>query len=449
MFLEKNTQTSRFLQYQSFSTAMNATDHTSKVKWLAGIAICVLVALFLPWTQNIRSKGNVSTLDPQQRPQQVNTMIPGRIAKWYVRDGAMVKKGDTLLQITETKDEYLDPELTERTSEQLKAKDDATEFYKSKVTTADQQMSALQQSLALKISQLNNKLKQYTLQVQSDSIAMAAAANQFNIADVQLKRQKELYQAGLKSLTEYEQRQQYYQDALSKKIGTENKFYNAKNELLNIKLELSATSQDYTEKISKVSGERFTALSLAASGAGEISKLKNQLFNYRARGNFHYIIAPQSGQVVQSIKAGIGETVKDGEQLLTIVPLRFQKAIEIGVDPNDMPLISNGQLVRVQFDGFPAIVFSGWPQASYGLFTGRVAAIDNSIDASGKFKVWIQPDENTKKWPANVRFGTGCQVIALLNNVPVWYELWRQLNGFPPNFYTTASANNGKAETKK
>ncbi|SDF91556.1 Multidrug resistance efflux pump [Mucilaginibacter gossypii] len=449
MFLEKNTNTSRFLGYRSFKKAVDASPDTPKVKWMAAMLIIMLVALLLPWTQNVRSKGNVSTLEPQQRPQQVNTMIAGRIAKWYVRDGAMVKQGDTLLQITETKDEYLDPELIQRTSEQLRAKNDATEFYKSKVETADSQISALQQSLQLKIRQLQNKLKQYGLQVQSDSIAMVSAANQLNIADLQLKRQKELYQAGLKSLTEYEQRQQYYQDALAKRTGTENKFYNSKNELLNIKLELSATSQDYTEKISKVSGDRFTALSQAATGEGEISKLKNQLFNYNARSNFHYIIAPQNGQVLQSIKAGIGETVKDGEQLLTIVPLHFQKAIEIAVEPNDMPLISNGQLVRVQFDGFPAIVFSGWPQASYGLFTGRVAAIDNSIDASGKFKVWIQPDEGGKKWPAGVRYGTGCQVIALLNNVPVWYELWRQLNGFPPNFYTSTITDKGKTTNKK
>ncbi|WP_432327127.1 biotin/lipoyl-binding protein [Mucilaginibacter sp. P25] len=84
---------------------MDASPDTPKVKWMAAMLIIMLVALLLPWTQNVRSKGNVSTLEPQQRPQQVNTMIAGRIAKWYVRDGAMVKQGDTLLQITETKDE--------------------------------------------------------------------------------------------------------------------------------------------------------------------------------------------------------------------------------------------------------------------------------------------------------------------------------------------------------
>jgi hypothetical protein len=163
--------------------------------------------------------------------------------------------------------------------------------------------------------------------------------------------------------------------------------------------------------------------------------LRNVLFNYGARKSFHYIIAPQDGQVLQSVKAGIGETVKDGEKLLTIVPAQLNQAIEIKVDPNDMPLINLGQLVRIQFDGFPAIIFSGWPQASYGLFSGRISAIDNTIDESGKFKVWVIPQQDEKKWPVNLRFGTGCQTIALLDDVPIWYELWRQFNGFPPNFY--------------
>ncbi|MES2266773.1 MAG: HlyD family efflux transporter periplasmic adaptor subunit [Bacteroidota bacterium] len=428
---------------------MQNSHSQSKIKWLGFFLALVLVILFLPWTQSIRSKGEVAALDPQQRPQEVNSIIPGRIVKWYVSDGSLVKKGDTLVQITEVKDDYLDPELTQRTAEQLKAKSEAAAFYKSKVLTSDKQLAALAQSLKLKLEQLSNKLKQYTLQVQSDSIAMLAANNQFTIADSQLKRQKELYTAGLKSLTELEQRQQYYQDALAKKISSENKYYNSKNELLNIRLELSSTEQDYTEKLSKTNGERFAALSQAATGVGEAAKLRNQLSNYQTRQGFHYILAPQSGQVLRSIKAGIGEMLKDGENLLTIVPTTFSKAVEISVEPNDLPLVHSGQLVRIQFDGFPAIVFSGWPQASYGLFSGRVVAVDNSIDAMGKFKVWVKPDESTKPWPPNVRYGTGCQAIALLNNVPVWYELWRKINGFPADFYKPKASQKEQVTKKK
>ena len=439
MFLEKNTDFKNFSQFKSFLVTAAPTQRMRKTKWMLIILGIVIVALFLPWTQNIRSRGDVSTLNPEQHPQEVNSLISARISKWFIQNGDFVKKGDTLLVLAETKDEYLDPELLQRTSEQLNAKSQSAEFYRNKVNTSLQQISALEEGLELKLSQLRIKLKQYTLQAQSDSMAMNAAAGQFKIANVQVQRQEELFKAGLKSLVDFESKQQYFQDALAKKIETENKYQNSKSELLNIRFELSSASQEYSEKISKASGDKYAALSDVASSDGEASKLRNVLFNYSARKSFHYIIAPQDGQVLQSVKAGIGETVKEGEKLLTIVPAQLNQAVEINVDPNDMPLIHMGQLVRIQFDGFPAIIFSGWPQASYGLFSGRVSAIDNTIDDSGKFKVWVIPQEEEKKWPENLRYGTGCQAIALLDDVPIWYELWRQFNGFPPNFYNPKS----------
>jgi membrane fusion protein, adhesin transport system len=435
MFLDKKTDFTKFSQFKSFVVTASPDQRMRKTKWMLIILAIVIVALLLPWTQNIRSRGNVSTLNPEQRPQEVNSLISARISKWFIQNGDFVKKGDTLLLLAEIKDEYLDPELLKRTTEQLDAKSQSADFYRNKVNTSLEQITALEQGLDLKLSQLKIKLRQYTLQVQSDSMAMSAAAGQFKIASVQFQRQEELYKAGLKSLVELEARQQYFQDALAKKIGTENKYQNSKSELLNIRFELSSATQEYSEKISKAAGDKYAALSEVASSDGEASKLRNVLFNYGARKSFHYIIAPQDGQVLQSVKAGIGETVKDGEKLLTIVPAQLNQAIEIKVDPNDMPLINLGQLVRIQFDGFPAIIFSGWPQASYGLFSGRISAIDNTIDESGKFKVWVIPQQDEKKWPVNLRYGTGCQTIALLDDVPIWYELWRQFNGFPPNFY--------------
>lgn len=439
MFLEKNTDFKNFSQFKSFLVTAAPTQRMRKTKWMLIILSIMIVALFLPWTQNIRSRGDVSTLNPEQRPQEVNSLISARISKWFIKNGDFVKRGDTLLVLAETKDEYLDPELLQRTSEQLNAKSQSAEFYRNKVNTSLQQISALQEGLELKLSQLRIKLKQYTLQAQSDSMAMNAAAGQFKIASVQVQRQEELYKAGVKSLVDFESKQQYFQDALAKKIESENKYQNSKSELLNIRFELSSASQEYSEKISKASGDKYAALSDVASSDGEASKLRNVLFNYSARKSFHYIIAPQDGQVLQSVKAGIGETVKEGEKLLTIVPAQLNQAVEINVDPNDMPLINIGQLVRIQFDGFPAIIFSGWPQASYGLFSGRISAIDNTIDDEGKFKVWVIPQEGDKKWPENLRYGTGCQAIALLEDVPIWYELWRQFNGFPPNFYNPKS----------
>jgi len=98
-------------------------DKTSNVRyWFYGILLFLIILMFLPWTQNINSSGTVTTLYQSQRPQQINSIIPGRIVKWWVKEGDFVKRGDTILQLADIKDDYLDPNLVERTQEQLTAK---------------------------------------------------------------------------------------------------------------------------------------------------------------------------------------------------------------------------------------------------------------------------------------------------------------------------------------
>jgi adhesin transport system membrane fusion protein len=448
MFLERKTHIDKLMEFNSFERIITQKPSKNLTKIFIISIVVFIIIMLLPWTQNIQSEGSLSTISPNQRPQQINSIIAGRIEKWYIQDGQVVQKGDTLLEISEVKEEYLDPNLLGRVTEQIKAKSEAIEFYDQKANTASLQQDALNSALRFKLEQVENKLKQYTLQVQSDSIAYVAAINLLSISTEQLSRRKQLYAADLNSLTELETRQQYYQDALAKKISAENKYYNGKNELLNIKLELLGTQQDYTEKISKIEGDKFTALSQVSSTEGEVAKLNNTYANYQKRQAFYIITAPQAGQVLRSSKAGIGETVKEGEVLITIVPKIFNPAVEIYISPLDMPLISNGQKVQLQFDGYPAIIFSGWPQASYGIFSGRVAAIDQSIHSNGKFRVWVKPDPKERPWPKEIKFGAGAKSIALLSDVTLIYELWRQLNGFPPEFYKPQAGSDKDKNTK-
>ncbi len=443
MFLQSKAHFNKLMDFKSFSKTMAEKPSNKVTKiFLFGLLFSAVV-LALPWTQNIKSTGMVSTISPNQRPQEINSIIAGRIEKWHIQDGQKVNKGDTLLEISEVKEEYLDGSLLERTNDQVEAKKEAIIFYGQKADMATRQQAALNQSLAYKLEQTKNKLQQYTLQLQSDSMAFIAANNQLNISKEQLDRQNQLFDAGLKSLTDLEQKQQYLQDALTKKISAENKFFNGKNELLNIKLELLAVQQEYNEKIAKTDGDRFSALSQVSASEGEVAKLKNQYANYEKRQSFYVITAPQDGQVMRSVKAGIGETVKEGESLMQIVPENFDVAVEMFIDPLNIPLVAVGQRVQIQFDGFPAIIFSGWPDASYGIFEGRVVAVDRSIVSNGKFRVWVAPSDK-KAWPPSLRFGAGTKNITLLNDVPLIYELWRQINGFPPEFYkpvSTASTN--------
>ncbi|MBL7742927.1 MAG: HlyD family efflux transporter periplasmic adaptor subunit [Chitinophagaceae bacterium] len=422
-------------QWQSFSSVYRHNKKSRVQYWLFGLIVCLVIILFLPWTQNIRARGNVTTLRQEQRPQQLNTVIPGRVIKWKVKEGDYVQTGDTILQLAEIKDDYLDPQLLNRTQEQLSAKQLTVDYYKNKVNTSGTQINALNEALQLKLNQLQNKLQQLQLKVQSDSMEVVAAHNDFRIATQQFIRQKAMYDSGLVSLTQLEQRNQSYQNALAKKVSAENKLVNTRQDITITRIEMNATQQDYMEKIAKARGEQFQSLSQIAGGQGDIAKLQNQYSNYAIRSGLYYITAPQSGQVIKAKKAGIGEILKEGEMIVEIVPDNIQYAVEIFVRPVDLPLVSPGQKVRFMFDGFPTIVFSGWPNTSYGTFGGKVTAVESSVSSNGKFRVLVIEDPADKPWPKELKMGTGAQGMALLKDVPVWYELWRNINGFPPDYY--------------
>lgn len=420
---------------KSFSTVYRSNIKSNIRFWVYGIVLVLLTVLFLPWTQNIRARGSVTTLSQEQRPQELNTIIAGRIVKWYIKEGDFVKEGDTIAQLAEIKDNYLDPQLLTRTQEQINAKSASINSYSRKVAANTAQVTAIAQARVLKQEQLENKVKQLVLKITSDSMEMVAARNDFRIAEEQYRRQRIMRDSGLASLVQVEQRLAGYQNAMAKKVSAEIKFTNTKTDLTNTRLELNQVAQEYAEKIYKAEADRAAAQSEIASGQGELAKLSNQYANYTIRAGQYYLLAPQSGQIVKATKAGINEIVKEGEKLVEIVPSKPDFAVEMFVRPIDLPLLSKGQHVRFMFDGFPAIVFSGWPQASYGTFGGRVVAIESSVSSNGKFRVLVGEDSTYRPWPKTLRIGAGASSIALLSDVPIWYELWRNINGFPPDYY--------------
>jgi multidrug efflux pump subunit AcrA (membrane-fusion protein) len=423
---------------------------TSKIRRYFFIIIGItIIILFLPWTQNIRSNGTVTTLRQEQRPQQINNIIAGRILKWWVKEGDFVKKGDTIVQLAEIKDDYLDPNLLQRTEQQLSAEQMTIDFYEGKVTATGQQIAALENERELKLSSIDNKLIQTKRKVQSDSMKVSAAINEMNVADRQLEGAVKMYEQGVIPLTEFERRKVLHQNVNAKLIGAQNDFNNSKQDLLILQLERSAAIQEYAEKIAKASGDRFQSQSQISTGQGKVAKLQNQYDNYRIRNGQYFVLAPQDGQVIKAMKAGINEMLKEGDMIVEIVPRQYQLAVEVWVKPMDLQLLTIGQKTRFMFDGFPAIVFSGWPQASYGTYAGEIVAIESNLSSNGMFRVLVAEDKNERPWPTNMKLGTGAVNFTLLKDVTVWYELWRQINGFPPDYYRPQTTANTKDESKQ
>jgi adhesin transport system membrane fusion protein len=435
-------------KYKSLRIVEAKVSGNVLTRLIFGLLFVTLITLFIPWTQNIRAKGNVTAIDPEQRPQTIHSIIGGRIEKWFVREGDFVSKGDTILFISEVKDDYFDPKLLSRTEEQIKSKELSVGSYGDKVKSLDNQIDAMLATSILKLQQAKLKNEQAVLRVTSDSMDYQAAKINYEIAKDQFERMEKLYKDGLKSLTDLENRKQTMQRNQASMISAQQKLLSSRNEVLNTRIELSTIQQQYRDAISKAEAEKYTALSSMYDAEVSVTKLQNQFMNYSMRIGMYYITAPQDGYITKAIQSGIGETIKEGTPIVSIMPSRFDLAVEMYVKPIDLPLLKKGQKVRIQFDGWPAIVFSGWPNTSYGTYGGKVFAIDNFVSSNGYYRVLVAPDEDDHKWPSALRVGAGSKSMVLLKDVPIWYELWRVVNGFPPDYYKPVESTVGVSSQK-
>lgn len=399
------------------------------------LLLLLVVIMLLPWTQNIPSTGKISTLRPEQKPQTINTVISGKVEKWFVKDGDIVKKGDTILFISEIKDDYFDPNLIDRTEQQLKSKELSVLSYTDKIKSLDTRVDALLDQSRLKLQQTKLKLNQTQLKFKTDSIEYYTAQINAKIAEEQFHRFEKLYKDGFKSQTELETRKLTLQRTQANVVATQQKLLQSRNDILDARVEYSAVVSKFRDEVSKAESDKFTALSSMYEAEVDVTKLQGKVANYSIRNGMYYVLAPQDGVVTKVLSSGIGETIKQGEAIATIMPSVYDLVVEIYIKPVDLPLVKKGDHARLQFDGWPAIVFSGWPNASYGTFDGEVFAVDNFADEEGRFRVLIAPNKQAKSWPKALRVGGGTNSIILLNNVPIGYELWRLINGFPPQFY--------------
>lgn len=421
-------------------------------RWILGIFMVLLLVMFLPWQQNINGKGYVTALTPQDRPQNVQNAVAGQIQHWNVREGDFVKKGDTLLIISEIKDDYFDPQVLVRTQEQIQAKQDAINAYQAKIQATDNQIAALRQGLQLSLEKARNKLIQAGLKVRSDSADLVAVNRNFQIAKERLDRGESMYKDGTISLTDLETRRLKFQEDQAKVVSQSQKLGISRNELINARIELSSVEAEYQKDIAKSFSDRSSALSSLADGESELSKLRNKYENIRIRRDQYVVHAPQDGYVIKTLKAGLGETIKEGESIATLQPSQPELAVELYVKAMDLSLIAPGRHVRLEFDGWPALQFSGWPGTSVGTFGGTVAIIDRVNSKNGEYRLLIKPDPQGNEneiWPEQLRIGSGVNGFVMLKDVPIWWEIWRQLNGFPPDYLDDILPNEDKKEVKK
>ncbi len=404
---------------ESAKLLVTPQSHRLFFRIVLGSLIFTVLAMLLPWQQFIEGKGEVTAFAPRDRPQQVPTTISGRIVEWFVQEGQAVRKGDPILRIAEVKDDYLDPRTIDRYNEQLTGKSSAVSSKREKVKQLGMQIGLLQQNLRLSEQKARTKVAQYEAEVQATVVDSATGL-------IQLQRQQTLLDQELTRLTDVENARVRFQNTIAK-------LQEKRQTLQAAQIELNSVAVEYGEKIAKARSDQAATMAEVGEGSADVAKLRQNVQNLEIRNGFYVIRAPQDGTIVRAARAGIGEQLKEGESVVTIMPADAQQAVALLVKPMDVPLLSVGRKVRLQFDGWPALQFAGWPSVSVGTFGGTVAVIDRVPGSSGDFRVLVTPDSAQEKWPRQLRLGSGVLGWAMLDEVRVGFEIWRRLNGFPPS----------------
>jgi multidrug resistance efflux pump len=422
--ISKNSVQKKMPQEKLYALRSLDTPMAGKIlaKWILGIFVLFFVILFLPWQQNIRGSGKVTALSPSNRPQTIETTIAGRIQVWKIKEGQFVNRLDTIAIISEVKEKYFDPQMLSRLQQVITAKEQSLQSKEQKAKALQRQVSALEDGLRNKRDQAKAKLE--------------AERVRFNNFKNQYERNQKLFEAGNIPLTKFQ--------------DIEYKYQSSEADFVNAEIEIERVQAEYLDKINKAESDLNNTLAEQFDSQADIAKMRNELSNMEIRAQQYFILAPQAGFVVKATQAGIGETIKEGDAVCTIMPQSTDVAVEMHVKAMDVPLISKGRRVRIEFDGFPALQFSGWPSISVGTFGGTVEVIDYVNTKPGEFRILVIPDQKDIAWPKQIRVGSGIKGWVMLDDVSVWYELWRQLNGFPPSLYAEPEMEepNKKKETK-
>lgn len=397
---------------------------------LARIVLGVLVffvfgAFVAPWTQTVRGMGRVIAYSPSARETPIKAPITGQVVRWLVTEGQQVKKGEVLAEMADNDQQILDRLGRARDAVELKS-----DALVAAVRIAEEQVRALEQARDAAVESAMQKMDIASAERDAAAQEVLAAEAKLETAAINLRRQRDLNEQDLISDRDLELA------VLAERT--------ARNDLASKRAGLRAANREMKAAEADMLEKRTSKQASVEKAKGELEKLRGDVGETDAkiadaevklsRQEQMRIVAPRDGTILSVMAREGSDFLKTGDTLATFVPNTNDRAIELWVDGNDAPLIAKDRKVRLQFEGWPAVQFVGWPSVAVGTFGGEVAFVDRAARADGKFRVVILPDPEDDPWPQAEYLRQGVQVKGwvLLNRVTVAYELWRQLNGFPP-----------------
>ncbi|GBF51149.1 efflux pump protein [Leptospira ryugenii] len=419
----KSFSLERLPAYRLVQTAKPAQTLAYLLLFLFVITIFFLVVL--PWQQTTTGYGRVVAYAPLDRQQLIESPVNGRVVKWYVHEGSKIKKGDPIIDISDN-----DPEFINRIKQEKEALLLRLEAARDREESLRSRIQALRSSKSNAYTAADSRRMMAIDRVTASEQAVDAAKAALKTATINLERQKQLLEKGLTSKRNLELAELEHATAAT---GLDRAKANLEAAIKEEKAMFADTGRignDVDAAINDARASLATANAEVARVLEDLPRLEARL----SRQQNQHIFAPRDGTVMRILVNPDTQQVKEGDGVALLVPDSELKAVELYVNGNDIPLVNEGRSVRLQFQGYPVLQLSGWPEVAVGTFGGIVKLVDVTDDGSGNFRVLVVPDESDRPWPTDnyLRQGVRVKGWIFLNRVSLGYELWRKLNDFPP-----------------
>ena len=417
------------------------------------VVVIVAALVYVPWRQTVIGQGEVAVYSPLDRPQNVESQIKGQVVELLVNEGDIVEAGQVLAKLTERDTKFLDPRQIERTKARVEALREKQRAAERRISALHSQSRAIGLAQTAKMDSVSGKVRQIEQKLDIQRQQLRLGEQDVLTAKLQRDRIETLFKKGLKSRRKLEL-------AIQKLVQAETKLQKMKGDLVLSQRDLDLQSLSRpnirataSEKQSKIAESIAKTQESISEVEEKIEKLNNEMGTLKVRTSLRTIVAPRSGRIVTLNKLGPGHFLKEGDVIARISPEDQDPGVELYLSGLDIPLVQPGLKVRLMFEGFPAVPFAGWPWASVGTFGGVVTYVDPvNTEAKGKdgYRIWVKPDPSEESWPPQekLRLGSRATGWIMLNNVPLYYELWRQLNAFPSQPAKDASGKKKKPKTK-
>jgi adhesin transport system membrane fusion protein len=393
---------------------------------LAALFVLFALACVLsPWQQSVRGDGSVVAFDPSERPITLEATTYGVVRKWHVQEGDRVEAGDLIVSLTDN-----DPDQLQRLVQQQDAAVDTADRKADSVFALQASLDAATVAAEAKIAAAEAKLESMERKVDATERKVNAARAELETATLNRDRTASLADEGLSSQRKREVTQLKFAKADADLLIAEADRDGAIADRNAAESSLAEVRAQTLAKVEELRSKVQSSRSEAASAQAKVLEVETKV----ARQRTQEIRAPRDGIVLRQLVPEGAEQVKGGDALAVLIPPRQTERVTLIVDGNDAALLDPGRPVRLQFEGWPAVQFVGWPSVAAGTFGGLVEIIDAASDGTGDFRVVVRPDPADEPWPPAERLRPGVRAHGwvLLEQVPLGFELWRQLNGFPP-----------------